>query len=83
MMTTRSATACRIWVVSGGGSPTGGLVYREAAWPEEYHGNLFFCEWADRALRRFRVEPRGATFDVVLDEDFATPGPGVELRVDW
>jgi len=58
----------------GGGSPTGGLVYREAAWPEECQGNLFFCEWGRGALRRFVLEPDGATFRVALAEDFVKAG---------
>jgi len=58
----------------GGGSPCGGLVYREAAWPEEYHGSLFFCEWGKSALRRFVLEPDGATFRVKTAEDFARAG---------
>jgi putative membrane-bound dehydrogenase-like protein len=58
----------------GGGSPTGGLVYREAAWPEYYQGNLFFCEWGKGALRRFVLEPDGATFKVKTAEDFVRAG---------
>ncbi|MFN0009053.1 MAG: PVC-type heme-binding CxxCH protein [Planctomycetota bacterium] len=58
----------------GGGSPCGGLVYREAAWPEEYRGSLFFCEWGKSALRRFVLEPDGATFRVKTAEDFARAG---------
>ena len=64
----------------GGGSPTGGLVYREAAWPAPYPGSLFFCEWAKQRLRRFEVEPQGATFRVVKDEDFLEPGDVQEFR---
>lgn len=58
----------------GGGSPCGGLVYREAAWPKEYRGNLFYCEWGKSALRRFVLEPDGATFRVRSAEDFARAG---------
>jgi putative membrane-bound dehydrogenase-like protein len=58
----------------GGGSPTGGLAYREAAWPAEYQGNLFFCEWGKGALRRFVLEPDGATFKVKTAEDFVKAG---------
>jgi putative membrane-bound dehydrogenase-like protein len=64
----------------GGGSPTGGLVYREAAWPPPYQGSLFFCEWAKSALRRFELEPDGATFKVKLAEDFITAGEVKEFR---
>lgn len=58
----------------GGGSPCGGLVYREAAWPEELRGSLFFCEWGKGQLRRFVVRPKGATFEVAQAEDFVTAG---------
>ncbi len=58
----------------GGGSPCGGLVYREAAWPEEFRGNLFYCEWGKGMLRRFVLEPKGATFGVQLADDFVTAG---------
>ncbi len=58
----------------GGGSPTGGLAYREAAWPEEFHDNLFFCEWGNGALRRFVLEPSGATFKVKTAENFVKAG---------
>lgn len=58
----------------GGGSPTGGLVYRGGVWPAPYPGSLFFCEWAKSALRRFELEPAGSSFRVVLAEDFMTAG---------
>jgi putative heme-binding domain-containing protein len=64
----------------GGGSPTGGLVYRESAWPAPYAGSLFFCEWAKQKLRRFEVEPQGATFRVRKDEDFLEAGDVQEFR---
>lgn len=54
----------------GGGSPTGGAAYRESAWPAEFHGDLFFCDWADRVVRRFEVERRGATFALTGHSDF-------------
>ncbi|MFO1011529.1 MAG: PVC-type heme-binding CxxCH protein, partial [Planctomycetota bacterium] len=58
----------------GGGSPCGGLVYREAAWPEEFRGNLIYCEWGKSMLRRFVLEPKGSTFGVKVAEDFVTAG---------
>ena len=64
----------------GGGSPCGGLVYREAAWPEEYAGNLFFCEWGKGVLRRIVVEPAGSSFRIVRDEDFMRAGGVLEFR---
>lgn len=64
----------------GGGSPTGGLVYRESAWPASLQGSLFFCEWAKQKLRRFEVEPRGSSFRVTRDEDFLSAGGVDEFR---
>jgi putative membrane-bound dehydrogenase-like protein len=58
----------------GGGSPTGGLVYREAAWPHPYSGSVFFCEWGKGTLRRFEVAPDHTTFRVSKDEDFVRAG---------
>lgn len=58
----------------GGGSPTGGLVYLDAVWPDPYRESLFFCEWAKKALRRFVVEREGSSFRVVDAEDFASAG---------
>ncbi|MBI5362962.1 MAG: ThuA domain-containing protein [Planctomycetes bacterium] len=58
----------------GGGSPCGGLVYREAAWPAEFHGNLIWCEWGKSMLRRFVLQQRGSTFRVVDEKDFVTAG---------
>jgi putative heme-binding domain-containing protein len=64
----------------GGGSPTGGLVYREAAFGAPYVGSLFFCEWAKQALRRFELEPEGSSWRVAKDEDFLRAGEVTEFR---
>ena len=45
----------------GGGSPTGAIAYNEDALPEEYRGNLFFCEWGRSQLLRLRVSRDGGT----------------------
>ncbi len=53
------------------GAPTGALAYNEDALPEEYHGNLFLCDWSDRIIIRVQVERTGATYEPVcrfLDE---------------
>ncbi len=64
----------------GGGSPCGGLVYREAAWPAPYRGSWFHCEWGKGVLRRFELERDGATFRVAKDEDFVTAGDVKSFR---
>ena len=48
----------------GGGSPCGGIVYKEDAWPEKYRGRVFWAEWGKRLVRAFRLEPKGASFEV-------------------
>lgn len=63
----------------GGGSPCGAAVYREAAWPAEYRGNAFHCEWGKRKIQRFKLAPRGASFDAEM-EDFMTVEEGSEFR---
>src|SRR3954462_1523892 len=62
----------------GGGSPCGAVGYNEDALPEEYHGNLFHCEWGKGHVARFVVERAGGTYKVVKREQFLSPGG--ELR---
>ncbi|MEZ6068818.1 MAG: HEAT repeat domain-containing protein [Pirellulales bacterium] len=63
----------------GGGSPVGAACYREAAWPEEYRGNAFHCEWGKGKIQRFKLTRNGATFDAEI-ADFMTAEPGSEFR---
>jgi putative heme-binding domain-containing protein len=65
-----------LWMMAdyGGGSPTGGLAYNEDALPEEYRGNLFMSEWGKKQLVRFRLSPKGASYDVYAREEFLTSG---------
>ncbi len=70
-----------LWMMAdyGGGAPTGALAYNEDALPEEYRGNLFFCEWGRRQLLRLKVSRDGATYQVdarvqVDGQDFMVPG---------
>ena len=58
----------------GGGSPTGGLVYREDAWPERYRGQAFWAEWGKGKVQGFRFDPAGASFKVGEVVDFAQKG---------
>jgi putative membrane-bound dehydrogenase-like protein len=64
----------------GGGSPCGGLVYKEDAWPETYRGRAFWAEWGKRSVRAFRFRPRGASFEVADVVDFVTPGGVNDFR---
>lgn len=62
----------------GGGSPCGAACYNEAGWPATYRGSPFFCEWGKGKVQRFKLTPRGATFEGEI-EDFMT-GDGTEFR---
>lgn len=70
-----------LWMMTdyGGGSPTGAIAYNEDALPEEYHGNLFLCEWGRRQLLRLKVSREGATYKIdervqFGTQDFMVPG---------
>jgi putative heme-binding domain-containing protein len=54
----------------GRGSSAGGVCYRERAFPPEFHGNLFFCEWG-RAVVRYTPERSGSGFAVAPEQEFA------------
>ena len=55
----------------GLGSSAGGVCYLETAFPEEYRGNLFFCEWG-RAVMRYRPQHQGSSFAPLKEITFAT-----------
>ena len=57
----------------GGGSPCGGIVYKEDVWPEPYRGRAIWAEWAKRQVRAFSFAPRGATFEVADVIEFVEP----------
>ncbi|HMF19846.1 MAG TPA: PVC-type heme-binding CxxCH protein, partial [Gemmataceae bacterium] len=54
----------------GLGSSAGGVCYLETAFPEEYRGNLFFCEWG-RAVMRYRPQHQGSSFAPLKEITFA------------
>lgn len=54
----------------GLGSSAGGVCYQERAFPKEYRGNLFFCEWG-RAVMRYPLLPAGSSFAPVKEIEFA------------
>jgi putative membrane-bound dehydrogenase-like protein len=64
----------------GGGSPCGGVVYEEDAWPEEYRGRAFWSEWGKRSVRAFRFKPKGASFEVADVVDFVAAGEVENFR---
>ncbi|MCI0379244.1 MAG: c-type cytochrome, partial [Gemmataceae bacterium] len=54
----------------GRGSSAGGVCYLETAFPLEYRGNLFFCEWG-RSLVRHRPVRKGSGFEHSKEYEFA------------
>lgn len=54
----------------GRGSSAGGVCYNGAKFPEEYQGNLFFCEWG-RAVVRYPRERKKGGFAPTHEIDFA------------
>ena len=54
----------------GLGSSAGGVCYLERAFPPEYRGNLFFCEWG-RSVVRYSPRPAGSGFAPVKEIEFA------------
>lgn len=54
----------------GRGSSAGGVCYLETAFPAEYRGNLFFCEWG-RAVVRYERNAAGSGFAATKEIDFA------------
>ena len=64
----------------GGGSPCGGVVYKEDAWPTEYRNRVFWAEWGKRQVAAARFDPAGASFKVAEMKAFAEPAEGLEFR---
>lgn len=58
----------------GGGSPCGGIVYKEDAWPEKYRDMALWAEWGKREVRGIRFKPKGASFDLAELEVLVKPG---------
>ncbi len=54
----------------GLGSSAGGVCYLERAFPKEYRGDLFFCEWG-RSVVRYSPRPSGSAFGQVKEVEFA------------
>jgi putative membrane-bound dehydrogenase-like protein len=58
----------------GLGSSAGGVCYLETAFPGNYRGNLFFCEWG-RAVMRYQPRREGAGFAPLREIEFAVGAP--------
>jgi len=62
------------------GSGTQGVCYNEAGLPDEYRGNLFFCDWGLQTVFRYTIERRGGTFAVKSRAPFVTRGGVGDFR---
>ena len=54
----------------GLGSSAGGVCYLEPAFPPDYRGSLFFCEWG-RSVVRYRRDRAGSSFRPMREYEFA------------
>jgi putative membrane-bound dehydrogenase-like protein len=59
----------------GRGSSAGVTCYLESAFPPEYRGDLFCCEWG-RSIVRYRRERSGSSFAAMKEIEFASGGDG-------
>jgi putative membrane-bound dehydrogenase-like protein len=64
----------------GGGSPCGGILYKEDAWPEEYRGRGFWAEWGKRHVAAIKFAPDGSTFKLADYKKFVEPAPGESMN---
>lgn len=64
----------------GGGSPCGGVVYKEDAWPEKYRNRVLWSEWGKKKIQGIAFEPAGASFTIKDTIDFVEPGDSGEFR---
>lgn len=58
----------------GGGSPCGGVVYKEDSWPEKYQDMAFWAEWGKREVRGIKFKRKGASYELGELVEFVKPG---------
>lgn len=54
-------------VAGTGEAPSGMVVYESDQLPAEYVGDLLVTSWGNHRLERYRLEPRGASFQAVTE----------------
>ncbi len=64
----------------GGGSPCGGVLYKEDAWPEKYRGLGLWAEWGKGHVAAIRFQPNGASFKVAEYMKLVEKDDGGEFR---
>lgn len=64
----------------GGGSPCGGVVYKEGSWPQKYQDMAFWAEWGKGQVRGIKFKAKGASFEVEELVEFVKPGKVSNFR---
>ncbi|MFN0195445.1 MAG: PVC-type heme-binding CxxCH protein, partial [Planctomycetaceae bacterium] len=54
-------------VAGTGEAPSGILAYESDGLPEDYIGNLIVTSWGDHRIDRFRLKPKGASFESLAE----------------
>lgn len=54
-------------IAGTGEAPSGVLAYEHQQFPEDYRGTLLVTSWGDHRIDRFRLKPKGASFESVLE----------------
>ena len=55
---------------TGRGAPAGLLIYNDTYLPEQYRGWLLYPDVFRKLIRAYKVEPKGATFEVAQEFEF-------------
>jgi putative membrane-bound dehydrogenase-like protein len=55
---------------TGRGAPAGLLIYNDTRFPEQFRGLLYYPDVVRKLIRAYRVEPRGASFEVTEEFEF-------------
>ena len=63
-----------------GGVGAQGVCYNEDGLPDEYRGNLFFCDWGLQSVSRFEIRKKGGTFSLVRRTPLVTKGDVADFR---
>jgi putative heme-binding domain-containing protein len=63
-----------------GGSGAQGICYNEDGLPDEYSGNLFFCDWGLQTVFRFEIRKAGGTHTVTRRSNLVEKGNAAGFR---
>lgn len=62
------------------GSGTQGVCYNEDGLPNDYRGNLFFCDWGLQHVFRYKIERKGGTYTLKSRTPLVTQGDVPDFR---